>query len=37
MEKLPRWTVNAFIISLELVYRDLIAGEQLSLFAINVL
>ena len=42
-EKLPRWkkntlgyVVDAFTISLELVYRDLIAGEQLNLFAVNV-
>ena len=28
--------VDAFTISLELVYQDLIAGEQLNLFSVNV-
>ena len=34
--RIPLDVVDAFTISLELVYRDLIAGEQLNLFAVNV-
>ena len=33
---IPLDVVDAFIIYLELVYQDLLAGEQLSLFATNV-
>ena len=34
--RIPLDVVDAFTISLELVYRGLIAGEQLNLFSVNV-
>ena len=34
--RIPLDVVDALIVSLEPVYQDLIAGEQLNLFAVNV-